>query len=235
MTEKHIYLTNKKQFTFLELLVVIGIISILLSLLIPSLKSARDTSISAVCKSNLKQIMIAEYNYAKDNNNWVFHRGRYFRWGGWSQTVLDGHYMPEESPVARCPAEAPYYYENGGGYGRSSVVNYWKNGVQYEFVKLAKYDNPARDDWIGYFMKLDTATEPSETSFVLDSWDNVTEMQRNWMHNPNRHGPAVRHLGKANINTLDGHARGRSLNSLREKNWTRAFVGERGNYELVSW
>ncbi|MCM8538576.1 MAG: type II secretion system GspH family protein [Lentisphaeraceae bacterium] len=228
-------MNSKKLFTLIELLTVIAIIGILISLLFPAMAKARAASESAVCKSNLKQVMIAEYNYAKDNNNWIFYFRRYHNWDGWSQTVLNDHYLPKESPVMRCPSEAPYTFVNGAGYGRSDVIQWWENGVRVQKALVRKWDDPRDDNWWGHFLKLDTAVEPSETSFILDSWDLVSESQQHWMFNKNRYGPALRHLKRANASTLDGGALGRTLNDLRDKRWTRAFVGSRGNYELVDW
>ena len=45
-----------KKFTLIEILVAVAIIGILVSLLAPSLGSARDKGRTAVCKSNLKQM-----------------------------------------------------------------------------------------------------------------------------------------------------------------------------------
>jgi len=57
-----------KDFTLIELLIVISIMAILTSLLLPSLKKARDTSKNIICGGNLKQIGIAEANYMSDSN-----------------------------------------------------------------------------------------------------------------------------------------------------------------------
>jgi prepilin-type processing-associated H-X9-DG protein len=51
-----------------ELLVVIAIISVLVSLLTPSLRSARAAGKSAACKNNLKQLALGIMMYAEDNN-----------------------------------------------------------------------------------------------------------------------------------------------------------------------
>lgn len=56
-----------RAFTLIELLVVIGIIAVLLAILLPVLSSARASSNTAGCLSNLRQIMMAFHLYAGDN------------------------------------------------------------------------------------------------------------------------------------------------------------------------
>ena len=53
-------------FTLIEILVVISIISILLSILLPSLRSAKEQAISMKCKNNLKSIGVAINLYTQD-------------------------------------------------------------------------------------------------------------------------------------------------------------------------
>ena len=65
------YCSNRKRqgFTLVELLVVISIIALLLSILMPSLSKAREQAKLLICKSNVKQIVLAENLYAYDNQN----------------------------------------------------------------------------------------------------------------------------------------------------------------------
>ena len=54
-------------FTLIELLVVIAIISLLISIMLPSVSRAREQSRAAVCLSNMRQIGILMRAYACDD------------------------------------------------------------------------------------------------------------------------------------------------------------------------
>ena len=54
-------------FTLVELLVVISIIAVLLTLLLPALRGAREQGRIAACQSNLRQIGVAWMSYLNDN------------------------------------------------------------------------------------------------------------------------------------------------------------------------
>jgi prepilin-type N-terminal cleavage/methylation domain-containing protein len=55
-----------RGFTLIELLVVIAIIALLISLLLPTLKGAREAARTAVCSSNIRQIVMSFHTYAGD-------------------------------------------------------------------------------------------------------------------------------------------------------------------------
>lgn len=61
-------LSNGAGFTLIELLVVIAIIALLLALLIPALRSAREQGQRTVCLSNLKQLTLAWITYANEHD-----------------------------------------------------------------------------------------------------------------------------------------------------------------------
>jgi len=62
---------KRMGFTLIELLVVISIIALLLSILMPSLKKAKQASRKVLCVSNLKQWGIAWSMYSSDNKSLV--------------------------------------------------------------------------------------------------------------------------------------------------------------------
>ena len=70
-------------FTLIELLVVIAVIALLVSILMPSLKQAKELARQAVCMSNQRQIALALNYYANDDEG-----GHYPPSPGWLNASL---------------------------------------------------------------------------------------------------------------------------------------------------
>ena len=64
--------SNRKAFTLVELLVVIGIISLLMGILLPSLSRAQAYAQKVTCMSNMRQVYVELQLYSNANRGWLF-------------------------------------------------------------------------------------------------------------------------------------------------------------------
>lgn len=64
--------TRRSGFTLIELLVVIAIIAVLVGILLPGLKKARDSGRILKCQINMKQIITAAHTYAPDYKDQIW-------------------------------------------------------------------------------------------------------------------------------------------------------------------
>jgi prepilin-type N-terminal cleavage/methylation domain-containing protein/prepilin-type processing-associated H-X9-DG protein len=93
--KKLFYKQSRKAFTLVELLVVIAILALLLAVMLPSLRAAKEAAKSMVCKHRLGQLAIAWNVYLID------YKGKYYQavnadheYGGWKGLNYFG--FPEE-------------------------------------------------------------------------------------------------------------------------------------------
>ena len=127
-------------FTLIELLVVIAIIAILAGMLLPTLGRARESGKRASCMSNLKQITMANLQYAGSNDDFsvpLNHKtgsGPY-----WSGVALSGSSFDYTDPEGLL---APY-----GGTGRVFIC---PNIQGYENVNVSDIRNIEGSGGYGY-------------------------------------------------------------------------------------
>ena len=77
MGRRKVKIVNPRAFTLIELLVVIAVIALLMAILIPVLRSAREQGYRVVCLSNLKQLTLAWLTYASEYDSRMV-KGRAF-------------------------------------------------------------------------------------------------------------------------------------------------------------
>ena len=100
------------SFTLIELLVVVAIIALLVSILLPSLKRARDQAKATVCASGFKQTGLALLYYIEDNDGhilpWSFGR-KSDGLGGWPSGFHDYGIIDSRTHYfLRCPAAVEF-------------------------------------------------------------------------------------------------------------------------------
>lgn len=111
---------RKYGFTLIELLVVIAIIAVLMGILMPSLRAARDQAKRMHCVSNCRTLSTGWLMYAEENDgkivdghtntgqSWVDRADASMTIEQKKQTIRDGllyNYVGKEINVYRCPAD----------------------------------------------------------------------------------------------------------------------------------
>ncbi len=214
---------NRKAFggfTLVELLIVITIISILASMLLPALKSARNHAKAIACKSRQKQLMLITMDYANDCkgiNPCVASPPGYpnGRWGG---IFYENGYLPESldsaGKITQCPLDPPkdptswhlWDYWAYNGFGMIRPRNF--GGIRDEY--FLPHLNP-------YYFSLWKAKNPSQTSLYSDSFQGTTNCTYYLYKHPS-FGELryyyMRHSKTANIAFFDGHVKGVNRSAL---------------------
>lgn len=85
-----------RGFTLVELLVVISIIALLIAILLPALRHARDAARMTQNISNLRQIQLALYTYATDHDD-VLPHSQFDDGTRWNELLVDWEYLQDSS------------------------------------------------------------------------------------------------------------------------------------------
>ena len=167
-------MNRRSYFTLMELLVVMAIITILASLLLPTLGKAKERARQIQCTGNLKQYGTGLGMYVNDN-------GEYFpRWqvidanNNWVWELKKAGYITPA--ICKCPAAV--ILTSSLVNGKDDCINnpatpfaYYNTAYGYNYMYLGSsyYDN-----WDIYSppAKLSKIKKPSDMLAVADQWNN---------------------------------------------------------------
>lgn len=177
----------RSAFTLIELLVVIAIISLLVSILLPTLNKAKDLARAAVCASNLRSTGILVHYFVHDFERYPAH------WAGSRENLGDSYYFhgmptelmwhenlylrymdgrlrtdepsdsrPEMPELFRCPQS------DDRQFGTQRRWPDWHSKISYgmNFWYVSPYGGPSRNSDT---LRADACPRPGDVTFLMDS------------------------------------------------------------------
>ncbi len=246
---------RRSAFTLIELLVVVAIIGLLMAVLLPNLRAAREQSRAAVCGSNLRQIALANDLYANENRYCYcpgaadFMATNLHRWHGTRDRPsrpFDGRrgplvaYLGPEGDIRACPSmesnlpeDDPRRFEkNCGGYGYNLAFvgrQLEKHSSGFYRVKTDRAGAPA-----------DSIEHPAQTIMFTDSAFLDGDLIEYSFAEPrffptfgNRADPTIhfRHNEWANVIWCDGHVDRRTMTF----SWTSGLYRGDPEHFNIGW
>ncbi|HET6246838.1 MAG TPA: prepilin-type N-terminal cleavage/methylation domain-containing protein [Tepidisphaeraceae bacterium] len=185
----------RRAFTFVELLVVISIITVLLAILMPAIAKAREHARRAQCLGNIRALTSAWIDYAITNESLVSaNTGGIPDWvqsGNTDANMRNGLLYPYVGSVGpyRCPSDSNL--TNDRTYSISSVLN-------------GTYANPVT------YYRLTQIKNPSSTFVFIEEFDYRGYNENSWAvpWGPTQwvDRPAHLHHDGCTISFVDGHA-----------------------------
>ena len=154
---------KKKNFTLIEILIVVSLIAILVSLLLPALNRAARKADAIACLNQLKQIGLIDQNYTNDNQ------------GKWTVMAYMEYFHPNNSRIYNI--YYPQFYWRQGylpiGHGNGSPGTFYI-GKSYCCPSLLKHFNtvPVKGRYLSlncYATRGDIRKGFDDYSFVITS------------------------------------------------------------------
>jgi prepilin-type N-terminal cleavage/methylation domain-containing protein/prepilin-type processing-associated H-X9-DG protein len=212
-------MNERRGFTLIELLVVIAVIAILMAILMPALRAAREQGKRSVCLSNLKQLNLAWIMYSDDNNGKIPYSDVWYSWTA-NPSVgpcwVEWYDIPSKL-LGREPKEADWIkgVKNGSLWSYCKSVKLYKcpTGIRGEIVTYTIVDSMnGYCGWDEYTPKLKITNRsqilrPGNRAVFLDegklskgTWGVLYSVEA-WFD-----APPTRHSNGTNFSFADGHS-----------------------------
>ncbi len=236
-------------FTMIELMTVIGIITILAGILLPTLMRSKRSAQSVYCKNNLKQISLSNLMYAETWGNcipWGADRNttNLQRWFGkrnsannsakYDQKLGPLYPLLKSQEIIGCPefkmlptSDAPSQHNGSNGYGYNLYV-----GTQAYFD-----DNTSSSAYYSSGILIKNFHDPSNTIMFTDASNaelascSITyapfgvsnkATDTNLENDPSIH---FLHAKRANISWCDGHVNSQNMGWTIDNEWKDKNIG----------
>lgn len=220
-------------FTLVELLVVIGIISVLIAILLPALNKARAAAQAVTCASNHRQLVMGLRMYAEEHKGFFppvyplyqsVTVGPYTRtaarvvWYGWplvgpyignrsaSSSAFPPSYQSPTTDIVSCPtvrATMRHYFDTGIGYNNSRQNEINRTDLTIPGIGRIRKLGSFRSAY-----KVMLTVDTTSTSGSTFSWERYYFSQ-GWPISGNDNAgtgyPAYRHNGAVTVGFADGH------------------------------
>ncbi|RMD77049.1 MAG: type II secretion system protein [Lentisphaerae bacterium] len=136
------------EFTLIELLIVITILTILAALLFPVILSAKEQAVTTKCISNLRQTGMVMAVYAQENDGYIFTTASVVNipgtWYGWTRHFMRTGYIAGKIVVGQPVGN--HIYSCPKGYHETYLINN-RHCLGYG-MNISCWDRKWRHDWL---------------------------------------------------------------------------------------